>query len=763
MLVQRDPYRALFGASNEMLKGRGLVGWLNTELPAWVEELEKKLAEGKSKTSQSRSEKSTVKAQRAHESDSEVRPKMGLEHGYHSAVASPSDPRWPRRVAMGEETPVKKNNGDSTTDHPVVREASEAKNGHTDNVLHRPRETAKPSTVTKRDGKPILTRSRNPSRSNENDPLTIPPVAENAKQVARCETALDRLAATPRVTPEKDNLKAALGSSAASSTKAETEEAPVPPKSGTVSTDTTPLKPPAPSHRPTILNQLPEDDLDFLTAEAIRTSMGKVRHALPSIGDKQKARDSLETGFKAAHDRYVGLHPMIQAKIMNDQQIRRMKRELNAFSEKKREVASRKPSVVEAEKDTKPVSQVERVDAISRYDEIAMPEPVLSAEDVKSSIKSAQANINGGNKAYQGAALAADARPTAETTSIEGTAEIGKEEPQPSSQDQNSLEQQSSVQSSEEVSPPDTSSSPAPTIPITSAPVPQIFKILTYDPATSEMRLTTTSSSAISPETEPGSSCKRKPAIPLHEALASLENPNKFIPLLTHTIKGIPCLDKYEIISSGPNMLVLREVAVSDLHEAAGDPVQRHRILTSEILGGAKSKNEKGVETSEPSTSKAKDNEPDSNSKPALSASQLASGRTVQVNPRKLSLEESYTPNSPTPRRARQRLDPRFINPIDGTTRLSPTGFAGIDAAHAATEADDVSASAKHKYWHMENEAHESAREERYREKDRQCEEREKERERQRKRTVSGMGVTKTAILAGAACYVAGVVGELMR
>ncbi|KAF2113377.1 hypothetical protein BDV96DRAFT_601541 [Lophiotrema nucula] len=77
------------------------------------------------------------------------------------------------------------------------------------------------------------------------------------------------------------------------------------------------------------LSQLPKDDLDFLSAEEIRASMGVKQSAMKSAEEKRQARKELEEEFKKSQEEELKLDAMIEAKIINDQVVRRTERLLH--------------------------------------------------------------------------------------------------------------------------------------------------------------------------------------------------------------------------------------------------------------------------------------------------------------------------------------------------------------------------------------------------------------------------------------------------
>jgi hypothetical protein len=91
-----------------------------------------------------------------------------------------------------------------------------------------------------------------------------------------------------------------------------------------------------------ILDQLPKDDLDFLSASEIRASMGHSKNQQ----DKHILRQKLEIDFQTAHLDDNHFHPMIESKILSDQYVRRKEKEL-LQSQKKSE--ARREDVIPVE------------------------------------------------------------------------------------------------------------------------------------------------------------------------------------------------------------------------------------------------------------------------------------------------------------------------------------------------------------------------------------------------------------------------------
>lgn len=78
-----------------------------------------------------------------------------------------------------------------------------------------------------------------------------------------------------------------------------------------------------------ILKQLPQDDIDFLSAADIRASMGAKRSRVPTNEQRLAERQSLEYAFAATPDA-PHVDPMLEAQVINNQHVRRKAREMEA-------------------------------------------------------------------------------------------------------------------------------------------------------------------------------------------------------------------------------------------------------------------------------------------------------------------------------------------------------------------------------------------------------------------------------------------------
>jgi hypothetical protein len=83
-----------------------------------------------------------------------------------------------------------------------------------------------------------------------------------------------------------------------------------------------------------ILNQLPEDDIDFLSADAIRATMAAKKSKLFKNEQKEAERKNLEKTFEDVHKTdAAAIDAMIESKVINDQHVRRIERQMRESQE----------------------------------------------------------------------------------------------------------------------------------------------------------------------------------------------------------------------------------------------------------------------------------------------------------------------------------------------------------------------------------------------------------------------------------------------
>lgn len=200
------------------------------------------------------------------------------------------------------------------------------------------------------------------------------------------------------------------------------------------------------------------------------------------------------------------------------------------------------------------------------------------------------------------------------------------------------------------------------------------YRILAYDPSTEEIHITTTADTS--------SQSALAPTIPLHEALAAVSDPAKFLSHLSSSSHS-------EIITAKPNLIVLREPYIPGVDETQISPPNHNAEVR----------------------------------------------------------EEEWKPRNP-------------INPIDGTTRLSPTGFVGVEPDLRDEELRGQQRQEWYEKWKRENAGMGGLGERTKKDRERWKDDGEGER---RKRRGGAASVFKTAIVASAGCYAIGVIGELMK
>ena len=126
----------------------------------------------------------------------------------------------------------------------------------------------------------------------------------------------------------------------------------------------TKTEPPTVPRRSTsdILERLPREDIDFLTADNIRASMGRTRR---KYDDKSAIRERLEEEYQKDNPE---LHPILEAQVVNGQYVRRKSSEM-AQKQRTESVQVEPPTVDHAQQEiTKPVSVLETsLDFMSRW------------------------------------------------------------------------------------------------------------------------------------------------------------------------------------------------------------------------------------------------------------------------------------------------------------------------------------------------------------------------------------------------------------
>tara|TARA_R110002003_G_scaffold64_12_gene6079 strand:- start:35518 stop:38844 length:3327 start_codon:yes stop_codon:yes gene_type:complete len=375
--LQEDPYKTLFGASNDMLSGKGLKDWewVHKTFPKWMlrdMDVDETPQVSKNYTSAPTSYSKKVelrdhndgvpKPRETHFPEPSFRTRR-FERDGTSGIVSPSDLRRPQEEAHVKV--VGKASRDVATDANTTS-AILASDGATIFVPPPPSPhtpyTIDGSGMENSDANRVTARSvREEAAARESSFIeeflsnrSEQPVSSSTKEersnVWR-ETALQRCAASGLMAkpPSRPSLVAKPASDTPSSTLESVSESTGAPDArnnrslksksknvewliqqesahvsnkGSSEVDTNAPRPPA-----QILNQLPEDDIDFLSAADIRATMGAKRSRLPTNEQRRAERENLEKAFAAAQD-LPQSDSIAETAVINNQLVRRAERQI---------------------------------------------------------------------------------------------------------------------------------------------------------------------------------------------------------------------------------------------------------------------------------------------------------------------------------------------------------------------------------------------------------------------------------------------------
>lgn len=353
--VQEDPYKAIFGASSDMLNGKGLIDWewINKSFPKWMlNEVDV------SEPSQGKHDQSTTAREPIF-----PQPSFRKQTLDRDGVKSPSDSRRPQEGAYVKVV------GKAPSDPP--NEASASFRSHISTVPERIENssTSAPSdfvsSATQVDPQEMVQKEETADIPKDEAAQSVPP-QPRIRRLAQRElefwddqthqhqqksdtdwrlTALQRRLGRPHSSRKQLSLEAErLGYPSLDPSAITTEEADGKPQGLRLDNRTSANGPVQKASRAWLelstqgndsstrstsekLKQLPEDDIDFLSAADIRASMGAKRSWLPSDEQKQASRQNLEQAFSGSEDT-SSIHPMLEARIVNNQYVRRTERKL---------------------------------------------------------------------------------------------------------------------------------------------------------------------------------------------------------------------------------------------------------------------------------------------------------------------------------------------------------------------------------------------------------------------------------------------------
>ncbi|KAF2035234.1 hypothetical protein EK21DRAFT_96983 [Setomelanomma holmii] len=372
--LQEGPYKTLFGASNDMLSGKGLKDWewIYKTFPKWMlkdMEMEEKPQDTKLNPSvQTTYPKKVEVADQNDESPQARAPnfpepsfrRRRFERDESSGVVSPSDLRRPREGAHVKV--VGKALSDPPTD--VTTASTQASDSWTIFVPPVRSHTSTVETTEQVEETGVATRrsTRAEAAARESsfieEFLSVEP--EKAKSYTASgdtsstwtQTALQRRASSGLIArPRTSSSLVTKDANAATTTTAldpTTEshqvvgmqnERSLTAKSKNVQwllqqeasaapNDGSPQSEPTAARSPSqILSQLPRDDIDFLSAADIRATMGAKRSRLPTDEQRQAERESLEMAFAAAQN-VPHIDSMTETEVINNQHVRRTERQI---------------------------------------------------------------------------------------------------------------------------------------------------------------------------------------------------------------------------------------------------------------------------------------------------------------------------------------------------------------------------------------------------------------------------------------------------
>lgn len=413
--LQDDPYKAIFGASNDMLNGKGLIDWewINKSFPKWM-------LNNTDVNEQSQGKRDSTPAAREPIFPQPSFRKISLDR---DGIKSPSDSRRPQEGVHANV--VGNAPGRAPSETPVTTRSTTATAPESIDPLSTVVQPDSRREIARMDSYEAVQKEENNLTSNDEGGSVrgIKAMADAAKpsspaafrdhkldelSLEESQNELDVLATQIRQR-EKDRGDESWDPMSWRQTALQRREMsastqkPLPNQSGrpshvstiqstialedlgplrqatTYNDDTTANAPEQdassasvrPSTRENVsatpsiskkLSQLPEDDIDFLSAADIRASMGSKRGWRPTNEQKQASRQRLEQAFNG-NEETSSIHPMLEARIVNNQYIRRTERKMRdeQLGNEDKEEPSEGAAVTQPPLDTPVESSIERM------------------------------------------------------------------------------------------------------------------------------------------------------------------------------------------------------------------------------------------------------------------------------------------------------------------------------------------------------------------------------------------------------------------
>lgn len=358
--LTEDPYNAIFGASNDMLAGKGVKDWMwvNNRFPKWMLREMEHIKEFIKDSTGEHDKKAAGEEEpkRAHSRTSSQFPNSSttatrFDRNDKTGIASPSDLRRPREQpyheTFGEKSPtqekalvrpLKQNRVDivAASVEPVGKE-TDANGAHsypppTDIATHNKEASARESAFIEQ----FLT-----TTTDHQAPTAKDQVRESTwQQTALQRRALQNLAPQPNLSSATDvgtlheatsrlssHVKPTSATAECKDVRVDSEVRNHRGESSTTPETTNQTRKDVPQSTSQKLSQLPKHDIDFINADEIRAAIKAKARKLQSNEDRAAKRKSLEEAFQTAKEP-ENVDIMIEAKIVNDQMIRRLEREL---------------------------------------------------------------------------------------------------------------------------------------------------------------------------------------------------------------------------------------------------------------------------------------------------------------------------------------------------------------------------------------------------------------------------------------------------
>jgi hypothetical protein len=352
--LQKDPYKTLFGASNDMLSGKGLGDWewIHKKFPKWM--LTDMGVGGETQEWSKENSRSPNKGRTRDQSDAAPKAREPLfpepsfrkavfEREAASGVISPSDLRRPREnshlkvvgTASCDIPGVRRvtSSDTSTSGHPVrssVMGTFRRDTSNSPNTVHEPIMDATAPGETRTSTENAINESTTwrqtaLQRRAASEVVSALPAQSLSPSIPFEDSAL-HTEATDSLTSPQTTEEALNGRPMKTSNKSVSrliQPEPIIPHETAAAQHDSAISRPSSNK----LKQLPQDDLDFLSAADIRASMGAKRSRIPTDEQRQAERQNLEKAF-ATRQETPDIDSMLQAKIINNQHVRRTEREM---------------------------------------------------------------------------------------------------------------------------------------------------------------------------------------------------------------------------------------------------------------------------------------------------------------------------------------------------------------------------------------------------------------------------------------------------